>query len=93
MIQWTIHGEIRGRKYHGEGEVPRFGLDGGVPLEPQNPYPSLRVILAEKATIVKDFSWKIGPFFVHFAILGVFTTQKPKNFGLSKKIRPMFKDF
>ena len=26
----------------------RFGSDGGVPLKPPNPYPSLRVILAEK---------------------------------------------
>ena len=30
--------------------VLRFELDTGVPLEPQNPYPSLRVILAEKGT-------------------------------------------
>ena len=30
--------------------VLRFKLDRGVPLEPQNPYPSLRVILAEKDT-------------------------------------------
>ena len=28
--------------------VLRFELDRGVPLEPQNPYPSLRVILEEK---------------------------------------------
>ena len=34
----------------GGGEVLRFELDRGVPLEPQNPYPSLRVILAEKDT-------------------------------------------
>ena len=32
------------------GGVLRFELDRGVPLEPQNPYPSLRVILAEKDT-------------------------------------------
>ena len=48
----------RGIKFHpvdlstacltGGGGVPRFELDMGVPLEPQNPYPSLRVILAEK---------------------------------------------
>ena len=31
-------------------KVLRFELDRGVPLEPQNPYPSLRVILAEKGT-------------------------------------------
>ena len=30
--------------------VLRFELVRGVPLEPQNPYPSLRVILAEKGT-------------------------------------------
>ena len=28
----------------------RFELDRGVPLEPHNPYPSLRVILAKKGT-------------------------------------------
>ena len=32
------------------GRVLRFELDRGVPLEPQNPYPFLRVILAEKGT-------------------------------------------
>ena len=32
------------------GGVLRFELDRGVILEPQNPYPSLRVILAEKGT-------------------------------------------
>ena len=30
--------------------VLKFELDRGVPLEPQNPYPSLRVILAKKGT-------------------------------------------
>ena len=30
--------------------VLRFKFDRGVPLEPHNPYPSLRVILAEKVT-------------------------------------------
>ena len=32
------------------GGVLRFDLDRGVPLEPQNSYSSLRVILAEKGT-------------------------------------------
>ena len=32
------------------GGVLRFEFDRGVPLEPQNPYPSLRVILAKKGT-------------------------------------------
>ena len=35
---------------HGGGGVLRFGLDRGVQLEPQNPFPSLRIILAEKGT-------------------------------------------
>ena len=34
----------------GGGGVLRFGSDEGVPLKPPNPYPSLRVILAEKGT-------------------------------------------
>ena len=36
--------------HSGGGGVLRFGLDRVVPLKPQNPYPSLRVILAEKGT-------------------------------------------
>ena len=35
--------------------ILRFELDRGVPLEPQNPYPSLRVILAERGTHFKGF--------------------------------------
>ena len=42
---WSHHGPGGG----GVGLL-RFELDRGVPLEPQNPYPSLRVILAEKGT-------------------------------------------
>ena len=34
----------------GGGGVLRFGLDRGVLFKPQKPYPSLRVILAEKGT-------------------------------------------
>ena len=34
----------------GGGGVFRFELDRGVPLKLQNPYPSLRVILAKKGT-------------------------------------------
>ena len=37
-------------KKHCQG-VLRFGLDEGVPLEPQNPYPFLRVILTGKSTV------------------------------------------
>ena len=32
------------------GGVLRFELDRGVQLKPQNPYPSVRVILAKKGT-------------------------------------------
>ena len=35
--------------------VLRFGLDWGVPLDPQNPYPFLKIIL-KKVPICKDFS-------------------------------------
>ena len=34
----------------GGGGVLRCCLDGGARLKPPNPYPSLRVILAEKGT-------------------------------------------
>ena len=44
-------------------EVLIFGLDGGVPLEPQNPYPFLRLILAEKGT---HFFSKYSPIFHNF---------------------------
>ena len=44
----------------------RFGFNGGVPLEPQDPYPFLRVILAENVLIFRDISQNIGPFFTIF---------------------------
>ena len=50
----------------GSQEVLRFGLDKVVPLEPQNPYPILRVILAEKVSIFSDSSWNMGLFFNFF---------------------------
>ena len=43
------NGHIKEWKHPGGG-VLRFGLDRGLPLEPQNPYTSLRVILAENGT-------------------------------------------
>ena len=46
--------------------VLTFGLDGGVPFEPRNPYPFLRVILAEKGTHFrhfKDLCKNTGPFY------------------------------
>ena len=39
-----------GELFEGGRGVLRFELDRGVPLEPQNPYPSLRVILAKMGT-------------------------------------------
>ena len=44
----------------GGGGVHRSGLDGGVPLEHQQNYPYLRVILAEKGThkLLRIFSLK-----------------------------------
>ena len=70
------------------GGVLRFELDRGVPLEPQNPYPSLRVKLAKKVPIFKVFPSKIGLFFKNSAIFGVFAWRKPqklRNLGLSHK--------
>ena len=49
----------------------------------------LSVILAEKGTIVKDFSWKMD----HFSQILRFSEFLPPKFGLSQKIGPMFKDF
>ena len=39
---------------HGGG-ILRFGLDRGMPLEPQNPYKSLRVIWQKRVPIVRIF--------------------------------------
>ena len=47
--------------------VLRFGLDGCVPLEPQNPYPHSTVMLAEKGTHCwKGFFLKNWPIFHKF---------------------------
>ena len=48
------------------GGVPRFGLDGGVPLDPQNPYTFLRVILAERGTNFQGFFSKYRSTFHNF---------------------------
>ena len=40
---------------------------GGVPLKPPNPYPSLRVILAERVPIIRGFLFKKMTFFVYFS--------------------------
>ena len=49
---WMAFTETVWQCMHFEGTwgVLRFGLDRDVLLEPQNPYPSLRVILVEKGT-------------------------------------------
>ena len=65
----------------------RFGLDRGVPIYP---YPSLKVILAEKGTIVKDF--KNRPIFHKFCDFQGFCHAKAQKFGLSQKIT-VIKDF
>ena len=78
------------------GGVLRFELDRGVPLEPQNPYPSLRVILAKKGTHFWGFFFKNRPIFQKFRDFGGFCMVKPRksrNLGLSQKSWPMFKDF
>ena len=75
------------------GEVLRFELDRGVLLGPQNPYPSLRVILAKKG----NFPSKTGIFFKKSAIFRVFAWWKPQksscNLGLGQGSWPTFKDF
>ena len=69
--------------FRGGGGVLRFELDRCVPLEPQNPYPSLRAILAKKGSF-QGFSFKNRPIFQKFRDLGL---------ALSQKSWPMFKDF
>ena len=54
-------------------------------LEPQNPYPFLRVISAERGTHLGDFSLNIGAIFQIFMCS---QGQHPKFW----KNRPMFKD-
>ena len=52
---------------------------------------SLRVILVERMSIVKDFSCKIGrPFFLKFCDFRGFRHAINRKFGLSQKIGPMF---
>ena len=68
----------------------RFGLGRGVPLEPQNSYPSLRGILAEMCTHCYRFFLKNAPIFYKFSIFWHAKTQK---FEFSQEIGLMFKDF
>ena len=53
----------------GGGGVLRCCLDGGARLKPPNPYPSLRVILAEKGTHYQGFGGKGYP------LLGIFSQE------------------
>ena len=69
--------------------ILQFGVDGGVLLEPQNPYQFLRVILAEKGTYFYGFFSKYRSIFHNFQ---VFTWQTPKNFRNFGKNGPMFSD-
>ena len=50
LVNWFQRYEEFFKDAKNPGGVNRFELDRGVPLVPQNPYPSLRVILAEKGT-------------------------------------------
>ena len=65
--------------------VLRTELDRGVSLEPQNPYPSLRVILAEKGTHFKGFFLKNMPIFQTFRDFQGFRHAKTQKFGFSQK--------
>ena len=49
LAELTIQPGVKARG-GGGGGVLRCCLDGGARLKPPNPYPSLRVILAEKGT-------------------------------------------
>ena len=49
-----------------EGGILRFGLNRGLPLQPRNPYPCLRVILAERGTHFYGFLSKYRPIFQNF---------------------------
>ena len=80
--------KVHWRMWPGKG-VLRFGLDRGVLLEPQNPYPFLRVIFAKGVPISKDFSWNIGQFFIFCR----WTPPKHPKFWTSWKNRPMSKGF
>ncbi len=51
-----------------------FDLDGGVPPEPQNPYPFLRVIFAKKGTHFLGFFSKYRPIFQNFRVICMVNT-------------------
>ena len=76
--------------------VLRFGLVGGVPLETQNPYPFLGVILAEKVTIPKNFPSKLDPIFqfTHKIVLISQKWTQVLGFFFFTKVRPnLAKDY
>ena len=62
----------------GRRGVLRFGLDRSLPLAPRNPYPCLRVILAEIGTRFQGFFSKYRPIFHNFWVSAM---QTPENFG------------
>ena len=66
----------------------------GCAAQASKPLPIFKVHFGRKRVpIVKDFSWKIGPFFKNCAILGGFRHAKTQKFGLSQKMGPIIKDF
>ena len=68
------------------GGVLRFELGRGVPLKNQNPYPSLRVILAEKGTHFQGFFLKNRPILQEFCNLWGFCHAKFENLGSVRKV-------
>ena len=74
------------------GWVLTFGLDEGVPLEPETPTHLLGSFWQKKVPIVKDFSWKINPFFYKFCDFLGFCHAKT-NLGSVRKLDPCFRIF
>ena len=62
--------------------VLRFGLDRGVQLMLQNPYPFLKVILAKIVPIFRNFSQNTTLF---LEILGCFSFKHPKIWEIFEK--------
>ena len=73
----------------GGGGVLRFGSDGGVPLKPPNPYPSLRVILAEKGT----HYWFLFKKMMFLCTLATKWAKISSIYSKITKVGGMFRDF
>ena len=83
LKNWYLHGSTF--KFRGGTSLPKPNLS-----TPPGPYPSLRVILAEKGTHFQGFCLKNRPIFQKFR---GFLHAKTQKFGLSQESWPMFKDF